>query len=298
MSGNLLPEVTLRAIDANGVAVPGAKLYFYLTTTTTPTSSYTTSALSVANANPLVADSGGLFTAAYLDPAVTYRIQLKTSAGVLIADIDPYTVAANIAAGQVTGAMLASGAANTNLGYTAANDASVLKIGKRLIPVPAGAMIPRTSNGCAALATTELASNKVCYQSLDFDQSTVEYAQFMLDMPKSWNESTVTFIPRWTASAGSGIVIWGLQAVAVSNDDAMDVAFGAAQTSTDTLLSTSDMHLGPESSAITIAGTPAAQDRVLFQIYRDASAGGDTLSADAKLLGIDVYISLDAATDA
>lgn len=297
MTGNLLPVVVWRAIDANGLAMSGAKLYFYLTGTTTPTNTYTSSTLGTPNANPLVSDSGGLFAVAYLNPAITYRVMLKTSGGSTILDVDPFTVAANIAAGQVTGAMLASGAVNTELGYTAANDASVLKIGKHVIPVNAGAMTPRTTNG-PATGTTELATNKVMLASLDYDAATDEGAQFMIGMPKSWNESTVTCRFRWTAASGSGSVVWALAGVAFSDDDAMDAAFGSTVTVTDTLLSANDMHISAETSAMTIAGTPAAGDTVCFQAYRVASNGSDTLAVDAKLLGVDLFITLDAATDA
>lgn len=118
MTGSLLPEIFLRAIDANGLAINGAKLYAYLTTTTTPTNTYTSSTLGVANANPVVADSGGLFGPIFLDPAVTYRFQLKTNAGVLIEDLDPFSPGANIAAASITTAMLQAGVAVANLGFT------------------------------------------------------------------------------------------------------------------------------------------------------------------------------------
>ena len=189
------------------------------------------------------------------------------------------------------------GDANTTL--TAA--AGVLSIegkvaktaGKETIWVPASAMIARTTNGAAA-GTAETSTNKVMQKTLDFDQTTAEYAQFTVTFPKSWNEGTVTFVPYWTAASGSGTVTWTLAGVALSNDDAIEAAFGTAQSSTDTLIATGDMHVGPESSAITIAGSPAANDVVVFQIARDIS---DTLSADARLLGVKVLFTTDAAND-
>lgn len=123
MSGGLLLEPVLRAIDANGLAMSGALLQFYLTGGTTPTNTYTSSTLGTPNANPVVADSGGLFTPIYLDPAITYRIQLKTSGGSLIRDIDPFTIAPIIANLGITAAMLAVGAAVSNIGYTPVNKA-------------------------------------------------------------------------------------------------------------------------------------------------------------------------------
>jgi hypothetical protein len=90
MSLFLLPAI--RAADANLNPLAGATLYFYTSGTTTPASVYTTTARSTAHSNPVVADSGGLFAPIYLDPEITYRVVLKTSAGVTIQDVDPVTL--------------------------------------------------------------------------------------------------------------------------------------------------------------------------------------------------------------
>lgn len=63
-------------------SLPAGTLDVYVAGTTTRTNSYTTSALSVANANPVVADSTGLWGNIFLDPAVAYKFVLKNSAGV------------------------------------------------------------------------------------------------------------------------------------------------------------------------------------------------------------------------
>lgn len=162
--------------------------------------------------------------------------------------------------------------------------------------VPASAMVGRTTNGAAA-GTTETTTNDVMLSTMDFDQTTAEAAQFSLPMPKSWNEGTFTFVPYWTAASGTGDVMWSMAGVALSNDDLLDTAFGTVQTSTDTLIATTDLMIGPESSAITIAGTPAANDMVFFQIARVPGDAADTLNADAKLLGVRIRITIDAATD-
>lgn len=169
-------------------------------------------------------------------------------------------------------------------------------IGKQTIWIPAAAMTARTTNG-AASGTTESTTNKVMNKTLDFDTTTQEFAQFTVAFPKGWNEGTVTFIPFWTAASGSGGVVWGLQGVALSNDDAIDTAFGTAQTSSDTLIAALDVHVGPESSAITIAGTPAVGDICYFQINRTVSDGGDTLGVDAKLIGIQLLYTIDSNVD-
>lgn len=168
--------------------------------------------------------------------------------------------------------------------------------GVQSVPILAAAMTSRTTNG-AASGTTETTTNKVMLATLDFDQSTEEYAQFMFPMPKSWNESTVTAQFIWTASSGTGDVIWGIQGVAISNDDALDAAFGTAQEVTDTLLATGDQHTTSFTSAVTIGGTPAEGDLVCFQVYRKAANGSDTLDADAKLIGLRLNITTNAADD-
>jgi len=69
-----------------GASLPGAKLYFYQTGTTTDQTVYTTAALSTGHSQPVVADSDGFFAAIYLDPdsTVDYTIVLKDSADVTI----------------------------------------------------------------------------------------------------------------------------------------------------------------------------------------------------------------------
>lgn len=160
--------------------------------------------------------------------------------------------------------------------------------------IPAPAMWPSTTNGCADLAKTELTTNDVDIQTLDFDTTTQEHAQFAIRMPGNWDAGTVTFIPVWTAASGSGGVSWALQGRAFANDDALDQAWGTEQNSDDTLLATDDLHQGPESSAITLAGTPAAGEFCQFRIFRDVADAQDTIANDVKLLGIYLIYTTDA----
>lgn len=161
--------------------------------------------------------------------------------------------------------------------------------------ISAAAMWPRTTNGSSQLTKTEVATSLFNIQTLDFDQTTQEFAQFQIVFPRKYNNSTVTFVPVWTASSGSGTVQWGLSAGSYRNDDPLTTAFGSAQTSDDTLIATNDLHIGPESAAITIAGTLQDGNFVGFQISRNP--GSDTLTADAKLLGIILRITVNSGID-
>lgn len=169
-------------------------------------------------------------------------------------------------------------------------------VGKQSIWVDAASMRPRITSG-AQFATIDSGSADNTLEVLDFDQTTSEHAQFKIAMPKSWNEGTVTFTPYWTAGAGTAAqtCIFALAGAAISNDDVLNATMGTAQSSSDALIATGDLHIGPESSAITIGGTPAELDLVIFNISRDIS---DTLAADARLIGIMLHITLNANTDA
>lgn len=173
-------------------------------------------------------------------------------------------------------------------------------VGRQAIWIPAAAMAPRITNGPAAGAY-ETATNKSMLSTWDFDPATIEYAQFHLRMPKAWNEGTVTFAPVWSHAAASTNykASWGLRGVAVSDGEVLDVAMGTGQVSNDTGGVADTLYVGPESPAITIANSPAAEDLVMFEVYRKADdATNDTLAVDARLHGVTVYITTDAGNDA
>lgn len=163
--------------------------------------------------------------------------------------------------------------------------------GKETIWMPASAMAVPTTNGAAAGTTI---GTNVVYRTLDFDQTTSESAQFQIAMPKSWNLGTLTFISYWTAASGTGTVTFTMQAQAISNDDVLDTAFSGGVSVTDTLIATGDVHVADESTGLTVTGTPAAGDLVAFKILRDIS---DSLNADAKLIGVRIIYTTNAADD-
>ena len=74
-----------------GDVLTGGKLYTYLAGTTTPATTYTTSAGNVARTNPIVLDAAGRVPGGgeiWLTNNVAYKFVLETSAGVLIATYD------------------------------------------------------------------------------------------------------------------------------------------------------------------------------------------------------------------
>ena len=184
-------------------------------------------------------------------------------------------------------------------GVLKSGTAAVKIAGTETIWIPAAAMYGSTTNGADA-QQIETTATRPDIKVLDFDPSTAEYAQFGIAMPKSWNLGTVTFQAFWTPSTtNTGNCIFGLQGVSCSDSDTADVAFGTAQEVTDAGIGTvEDVQVTSTSSAITIAGSPADDDFTFFQVYRDAADGSDTFTGDARLMGIKLFFTTDAANDA
>jgi len=204
--------------------------------------------------------------------------------------------------------VIASG--NLNYGGTAvtstgaelnklAGAGTLKQAGKETMWVPASAMYGATTNPADA-QQVETTATRPDMKVLDFDAGTDQFAQFSVAFPKSWNEGTVTYQVYWTpASTNTGNCIFGLQGVSCGDNDTIDVTYGTAVTVTDAGIGTvEDQQVSAESGAVTIAGSPAVDQLTYFQLFRDANAGGDTFSADARVLGIKIFFTTDASNDA
>ena len=212
---------------------------------------------------------------------------------------------ANAASGNAP-SITASGETNVSLNLvpkgsgTLQGNGSALKIaGKETIWVPAAAMYGPTTNPADA-AQVETTATRPDLKVFDFDASTKQYTQFTIAMPKSWNEGTLTYQVYWSPSTtNTGNAIFGLQAVACADNDTIDVEYGTNQDITDAGIGTvEDQQITSESSAMTVAGSPAAGEQTYFQLYRDAAAGGDTFTGECRVLGIKLFYTTDAANDA
>ena len=184
-------------------------------------------------------------------------------------------------------------------GILAVEGVVVAMAGKHAIYIPATSMTTRTTNGAAA-GTVETGSFLRMIKSYDFDATTQEFTQFQLRMPKSWDEGTVTVSFSWShASTTTNFgVVWAVEATALSDGDDTDVAWGTAQQVADTGGTTNRKYITSETSALTIAGTPQAEDLVSFQFKRVPGDGSDTMAIDARLEGVTIHITTNAATDA
>jgi hypothetical protein len=121
-------------------------------------------------------------------------------------------------------------------------------------------------------------------------------------MPKSWDEGTITTKFSWRRASGTGAadVVWGVRAVALSDNETPAAAFGSDANATDAAsTTTANFNLSHESDPCTVGGTPAEGDLVFFEIFRDGAAGADTLnSVDAWLSEITLCITTNEVNDA
>ena len=175
-------------------------------------------------------------------------------------------------------------------------------IGKQSMWVPAAAMNPTDTNGCADIAKLDSGGNTgPDLYTLDFAGATAnEHAQFSIAFPSYWNESTVTFKAYWTSEAtDTDGVVWELKGVGLADSDSLNTAFGTGQHVDDANIGTAkDLHITAESSAITIAGSPAAGELCYFNISRLQDDGSDTAAEDAKLIGIKLFYTVDDVHEA
>lgn len=101
--GMLFDEPLAKPLSQYGVPLPGAYYLFYTTGGLVPAAVYANGLLTTVlsqtpgQAQPsCTADANGRFNAIYMDPSVTYRVQLYNSSNQLLEDVDPYVVPASL----------------------------------------------------------------------------------------------------------------------------------------------------------------------------------------------------------
>ena len=120
MAGTRMILPTWQFFKASGAPLVGGKLYTYEAGTTTPLATYSDSALSVANTNPIVLDGNAYAGTIYTDPDLSYKFVLKDSDDVTIWTQDAMlsggqTATGNVEDDSVTGPKLAAAVAGDGL---------------------------------------------------------------------------------------------------------------------------------------------------------------------------------------
>jgi hypothetical protein len=184
-----------------------------------------------------------------------------------------------------------------NFGGDISSGGNPVKVaGKESMWIPALAMKPTVSNGCANQFSVETTSGRPDMVVLDFDKDSDEFAQFAIAFPKSWNAGTVTFQFYWSGIAATTNVTMTLQGVAFADNGSIDAVYGTAVAVTDAAQgAVEELLVSAESAAITIAGSPGDNELVYFRIGRDISE--DNMAGDCRLHGIKLFFNTDSKND-
>lgn len=139
-----------------------------------------------------------------------------------------------------------------------------------------------------------IGGSNIAYDVLNFSAaaSTVRNAYWVMPMPRDYNGGTIEVRISWIPKASdSGNMCWICSAGIVVDAGTLDAALGTAVNVVDACgSSTTAFRLSPTSSAITPAGTLAAQALFVLKIQSDTDNASDTrgTTADAYLIGIQV----------
>jgi len=239
-------------------------------------------------------DMNGLELILDADADTSITADTDDTIDIKIAGADDFQFTANSFNALSGSSMVVDSGATLTLNGTA----GVGLVGKQTMWIPAAAMYPNTTNGSSGLAQVEL-SNGPEIKVLDFAAGADDFAQFTVAFPKLWNEGTVTFQAFFTVTGtNTGTVAWGLSGVAFADSGDINTAFGTNVVATAKAHSgtSNDLDVSAVSGAVTIAGSPSVDELVFFQIMRDVSA--DNQTGAARLLGIKLFFTTDALTDA
>jgi len=170
------------------------------------------------------------------------------------------------------------------------------------IYINAGAMISKATAG-ALSGTNEYVTNDWNLDYFSFIKASESYVDFSFRFPSFWNLGTVKakfyWSPGSSACAVGDTVEWEIGGVAISDDDPIDASIGGTQVISDTVLvgKDGDMHITDVTPAITIGGSPAAEDFVNFRISRNIG-GTDDMAEDAWLFGVAIQFGVNNAITA
>lgn len=176
---------------------------------------------------------------------------------------------------------IGNGTNDTVIGTSSMTFTGTAKPKGRII-ILAEALTCRTTSGCTDAGQKETTTNKVNYRPKAFGNASDQYAQVRFVMPENYDGGTVQVEYEWTTdtadTVSAGGVAFYFQLMSITNDDAIDTAFGTAVEVNDDFIVSGDLHKSATSSAITISGSPVGGDAVWLQIYRNVADADDDLS--------------------
>jgi hypothetical protein len=150
----------------------------------------------------------------------------------------------------------------------------------------AAGMWPTLTGG--ASSNTQITVGASDIYVIDFSDSVSQSVQINFPLPWDFPSGGVIqarFI--WAGgSSNTGNVIWGIQLGSLADNEALGSAFGTIETVTDANNGSNKMNISAWTPDIPLASTSNPGEICFVYVYRDGAAGGDTHTAIARLLGV------------
>lgn len=254
-TGTAMPFVAAQWFDANGDPCNACKLYSYASGTSTPLATYTTAALNVANANPVVLDSAG--RASVFLASGAYKFEMQSAAGAVL-----WTRDAIQAIPVTSGNVDVMGTAGTTV---AANDCVYLADGS-------GGTTAGRWYLCDADATASSSAAKM-----------VGFAVTSLAVAESGSIRIIGSMTGFAGLATGSSYYVSATAGAITSTPPTNSRFVGVADSTTTLVLAPNPDDPPSASA-TVAGLVDLTTQTLGQGAKSVQAGGST--GTAQLGGI------------
>jgi hypothetical protein len=138
----------------------------------------------------------------------------------------------------------------------------------------------------------ELATNDVALPTLNFDDSTQEYAECRWFVPSNWDGNDIPVELEWTTAAdptgtGDDGVRWEVSVLILANDDEIDAAFSTAVAVSDTATATTGADRLYRTASFNLAAADLTADRrCIIRISRVPSHADDDMTGDAEFIAM------------
>jgi hypothetical protein len=285
--------------DDNGNPLTGGKVFTYAAGTTTPLATYTTSAGTVANTNPIILDAAGRTpNEIWLAAGTLYKFIVQTSVNVLVGTYDglpaindPYSI--NSLLGSVTGTNAIAAVATPSLtayaaGATYAFIAANSNTAAATLSIDGLAAKSITANGSATLTAGDIQIGKLTW--VQYDGTTFQLINNIVYGGSITNGNIVSLsTPLGAASGGTGLSTLTANSVLVGNGIST-VQLVAPSTSGNVLTSngttwSSARSLIPTIQVFTSTGTftiPASVTKVKVTVVGGGAGGRSAVSSTAQ----------------
>ena len=154
------------------------------------------------------------------------------------------------------------------------------------IPTTAASWFLPTLEPATGLTNINFATNDHDYKVFEFTSTTAdERIQLNTTLPRNIDLSDIDVVIKWSFASGSGVVRWGIRAVGMGDNDALDSAWGTAIEANDTA-GTAEQFQFVTLAALAVGGTPGEGDEIAFEVYREGVDAADTFTGTARIHSI------------